>query len=71
MLSKTVAHFRVRLNAASLKRSLATDQRHRRVAFPRSIERGLIEATFDQVKGVASPYFRVRLNAASLKQPEA
>ena len=60
--------FRVRSNAASLKRVSLGCGRGAVNQFPRSIERGLIEAYFLPAVERSRRSFRVRSNAASLKR---
>jgi len=62
------AHFRDQLIAASLKRAKAYSDRRGSRQFPRSTDRGLIEARFATPTRVGGPtHFRDQLIAASLK----
>src|SRR5207253_2213783 len=60
---------RARSSAAPLKRRGATGQRKKYREFPRSIERGPIEAYTNMRSGATeTPSFRARSSAAPLKQ---
>ena len=63
--------FRDQLIAASLKQEPLLQSKTWAVTFPRSIDRGLIEAHWRRAEATAASAFRDQLIAASLKRPGA